>query len=134
MQFLIKYLLKNYSYKKNLTLFEVNFLTCILTSIILIIVVSLYFKRKKQLPLPPGPYGVPFLGFLPFLGQDFHLTLTNLAKSYGPLFQIFLGNNRIVVINDPAIIREAFRKSLFAGRPSTEMTKILKGYGKLKII
>lgn len=108
----------------------INFLTCILAAIILVLVFRLYCKRRKLLPLPPGPYGVPFLGFLPFLGQDFHLTLTNLSKSYGPIFQIFLGNNRIVVINDPIIIREAFRKSVFAGRPSTQLTKILKGYGE----
>ncbi|XP_074593778.1 cytochrome P450 18a1 isoform X1 [Brevipalpus obovatus] len=106
-----------------------NFLILILVLLIIALVIRTLLERSKLLPLPPGPYGIPFVGFLPFLGQDFHITLTNLAKSYGPIFQIFLGANRCVVISDPMIIREAFRKSVFAGRPCTELTKILKGYG-----
>jgi hypothetical protein len=71
---------------------------------------------------------------LPFLGHDFHFTLTNLSKRFGPMYQIFLGSKRIVVINDSQIIREAFRLPVFSGRPDTELTKILQGYGESNIL
>jgi hypothetical protein len=102
--------------------------------IIVLLFVRLCIIRSPLLPLPPGPFGIPFLGFLPFLGQDFHFTLTNLSKRFGPMYQIFLGSKRIVVINDSQIIREAFRLPVFSGRPDTELTKILQGYGEFYIL
>ena len=101
--------------------------------IIVFLIVRLYITRTSLLPLPPGPKGIPLLGFLPFLGQDFHFTLTNLSKRFGPMYQIFLGSKRIVVISDTQIIRQAFRLQVFSGRPDTELTKILQGYGKSAI-
>ncbi|XP_064460513.1 cytochrome P450 18a1-like [Ornithodoros turicata] len=85
-------------------------------------------SRGKQ-PFPPGPTGVPLLGFLPFLGKDFHRTLQRLAKSYGPVYQIFLGSKRVVVLSDPSLVRKAFSQAVFSGRPDTELTKLLQGYG-----
>ncbi|GIX95435.1 hypothetical protein CEXT_280851 [Caerostris extrusa] len=35
---------------------------------------------------PPGPVGLPFLGYLPFLEPNPHLVLQRLAKDYGPIF------------------------------------------------
>ena len=87
-------------------------------------------KKKSNLPLPPGPLGLPLLGYLPFLKQEAHLTFTSLAKTYGPIYQIKLGNTRVVVITSSKYVREAFRQQVFSGRPSNELTKILKGYGK----
>lgn len=97
--------------------------------IIVFLIVRLYITRSPLLSLPPGPFGIPLLGFLPFLGQDFHFTLTQLSQRFGPIYQIFLGSKRIVVISDSQIIRQAFRLQVFSGRPDTELTKILQGYG-----
>lgn len=97
--------------------------------IIIFMLAKLYLTKSSLLPLPPGPFGIPFFGFLPFLGSNFHHTLTKLSKRYGPIYQIFLGGKRIIVINDASIIREAFRQPIFSGRPDTELTKILQGYG-----
>ncbi|XP_049520662.1 cytochrome P450 18a1 [Dermacentor silvarum] len=83
----------------------------------------------SQLPLPPGPWGLPLVGFLPFLGKEFHRTLQSLAVTYGPIYQIFLGSKRVVVISDPKLVRQAFSKAAFSGRPDTELTKLLQGYG-----
>lgn len=91
---------------------------------------KLYLSKSRSLPLPPGPTGIPFLGQLPFIGKDFHLTLTDLSKKYGSIYQIYLGSKRVVVINDAKIIKEAFRLPVFSGRPDTELTRILQGYGE----
>lgn len=92
------------------------------------------FKKKLNLPSPPGPLGLPILGYLPFLKREAHLTFTELAKIYGPIYQLKLGGTRVVVITSGKYVREAFRQQCFSGRPSNELTKILKGFGKLLII
>lgn len=82
-----------------------------------------------HLKLPPGPRGLPFLGYLPFVGHEIHLTLTSLSERYGPIYQIFLGGIRVVVLNDAALVRQAFKQPVFSGRPDTQLTRILQGYG-----
>lgn len=82
-----------------------------------------------SLQLPPGPMGLPFLGYLPFLGSEIHLTLTELSRKFGPIYQIFLGGIRVVVLNDASLVRQAFKQAVFSGRPNTQLTRILQGYG-----
>lgn len=81
--------------------------------------------------LPPGPWSgmLPIVGYLPFIGRDPHLELSRLASVHGPIFRISLGSKLVVVLADPTIIRDAFRREAFAGRPHTEFTQILGGYG-----
>lgn len=95
------------------------------------------FERRRRhsdsglahLKLPPGPMGLPFLGYLPFVGTEIHLTLTSLSERYGPIYQIFLGGIRVVVLNDASLVRQAFKQPVFSGRPDTQLTRILQGYG-----
>lgn len=83
----------------------------------------------SALQLPPGPIGLPVLGYLPFLGNEIHLTLTDLSRRFGPIYQIFLGGIRVVVLNDASLVRQAFKQTVFSGRPDTQLTRILQGYG-----
>lgn len=109
----------------------VSFVRACLISLLLFLLIKLYLSpRSRSLPLPPGPFGVPLLGFLPFITEDFHVTLTKLVERYGSIYQIFLGNKRVVVLSDARLIKEAFRQPVFSGRPDTELTRILQGYGE----
>lgn len=40
----------------------------------------------------------------------------------------------MVVLNDSKLVREAFRQPVFSGRPDTELTKLLQGYGMFDMI
>ena len=60
--------------------------------LILLFQLVLGFPRQKPLKLPPGPSGVPVLGYLPFLGENLHQQMAELAKKYGPLVHIQLGS------------------------------------------
>nr|XP_034178596.1 cytochrome P450 18a1 isoform X1 [Osmia lignaria] len=80
--------------------------------------------------LPPGPWGVPVFGYLPFLKGDVHLQYGELAKKYGPMFSARLGTQLVVVLSDHRTIRDTFRREEFTGRPHTEFINILGGYGK----
>ena len=59
-----------------------------------------------------------------------HLHYNDLARKYGSMFSTRLGNQLVVVLSDHKIIREAFRREEFTGRPHTEFMNILDGYGE----
>lgn len=90
--------------------------------------------KYSSYPCPPQPDGsCAFFGHLGRLGNSPHLKYTELAQEYGPIYQIFMGPKRTVVISDYALIREAFKQPVFSGRPDTELTKLVAGFGKYKI-
>lgn len=80
--------------------------------------------------LPPGPWGFPIIGYLPFIKGDVHLQFGEMAKKYGSMFSARLGTQLVVVLSDYRIIRDTFRREEFTGRPHTEFINILGGYGK----
>lgn len=101
------------------------------TGVILLLVRLIMILREIR-KLPPGPWGPPVVGYLPFLGVR-HKTFLQLARSYGTLFSTRLGNQLTVVLSDYKLIREAFRREEFTGRPSTPMMHTLDGLGKCNI-
>lgn len=96
---------------------------------VLMAVRTLQILREAS-SLPPGPWGIPVLGCLPFLKGDLHLYLRDLTQKYGSLMSTRLGSQLIVVLSDYKMIRDTFRKDEFTGRPKTEFMSILDGYGK----
>ena len=72
--------------------------------------------NRKSLP---GPWGLPIVGYIPFLGRRMNKTITALSKRYGDVFQISIGTRKIVVVNGQKAVREALlTKGVdFAGRP-----------------
>jgi len=55
--------------------------------------ISLDSNERK---LPPGPYGIPLLGFMPFLAVNPQRVLQLLGNYYGSVFTIYLGRFRSV--------------------------------------
>ncbi|KAF8015800.1 hypothetical protein BT93_H1365 [Corymbia citriodora subsp. variegata] len=78
------------------------------------------FRRQKNTtaPMPPGPRGFPFLGYLPFLGTDLHQKFAELAETYGPIYKLQLGSKLYVVVNSPSLAKEIVRDQdmMFANR------------------
>ncbi|XP_052483632.1 carnosic acid synthase isoform X1 [Gossypium raimondii] len=88
----------------------------ILSFVMVILAISLwhlwFVKKSKKIvaQLPPGPRGLPIVGYLPFLGTDnLHLSFTELAATYGPSFKLWLGNKLCVVISSPELAKEVVR-------------------------
>ncbi|XP_025833778.1 cytochrome P450 18a1-like [Agrilus planipennis] len=96
---------------------------------VVLVLVRICQEVNKTRSLPPGPWGLPIVGSLPFLKGDLHLHFRDLTQKYGSLISTRLGSQLIVVLSDYKIIRDAFRKEEFTGRPTTEFTSILGGYG-----
>nr|WDY85991.1 cytochrome P450 18A1 [Pagiophloeus tsushimanus] len=101
----------------------------LLVFIVVLILVRTLQSWLESRSLPPGPWGVPVFGSLLKIKGDLHLFYRDLTHKYGSLISTRLGSQLIVVLSDYKTIRDAFRKEEFTGRPSTELTSILEGYG-----
>ena len=67
---------------------------------------------------PPGPPSLPLLGYVPFLDvRNLARSFNRLSRRYGDVFSIFLGTTPCVIINSYPLIKEAFEKKEFSGRP-----------------
>ncbi|XP_054711292.1 uncharacterized protein LOC129220883 [Uloborus diversus] len=59
-------------------------ITVAITALVLAVIINYFTKDKK---LPPGPKGLPYFGYLPFLKKErLHVQLEELGKKYGDLF------------------------------------------------
>ncbi|KAK7314525.1 hypothetical protein VNO77_33051 [Canavalia gladiata] len=87
---------------------------------------------KKQ---PPGPKALPIIGNLHIIGELPHRTLHTLAKKYGPIMSIKLGQVPTIVVSSPETA-ELFLKThdtVFASRPITQASKYMS-YGSKGLV
>lgn len=101
---------------------------CVFVAALLVVRLVQFLSELRR--LPPGPWGVPVLGYLPFLKGDLHLHFHKLVEQYGSIFSARLGNQLVVVLSDHHTIREAFKREEFTGRPHTGFSNLIEGYGK----
>ena len=78
-----------------------------------------YFIQKYKNNMPPGPWGFPVLGYLPFLGSQPQEKFMQLRKTYGDIFTIQMGSFIAVVLNGREKIKEALitHAGIFDTRP-----------------
>ncbi|XP_027774892.1 cytochrome P450 71D7-like [Solanum pennellii] len=91
-------------------------------------------SHEEELRLPPGPRGLPIVGFLPFLPTNLHHQLTKLSQQYGPIYKFWLGSKLCVVLNAPSLAKEVVRDqdSVFANR-DPPIAGLVGTYGGLDI-
>ncbi|KAL1559801.1 (S)-N-methylcoclaurine 3'-hydroxylase-like protein [Salvia divinorum] len=89
--------------------------------IILLIAIPLFFlffaikklKKSEDPPLPPGPNPWLIIGTIIISSVlthiPFHISLTNLARTYGPLMHIKLGTQHLIVGSSPDAVVEILK-------------------------
>lgn len=92
------------------------------------------FKKQRETAdkLPPGPRGLPIVGYLPFLGPNLHQMFMELALTYGPIYKLSIGRKLCVIISSPALVKEVVRDQdiTFANRNPTIAAKTFSYGGK----
>lgn len=86
-------------------------------------------KTKKR--LPKGPWGLPLVGYLPFLGKFPHFTLWKLSEKYGNIYTLPVGMQNIVILNDWNSIKDSLKKDSFLGRAAQGSFTIVTGIKSL---
>ncbi|KAJ0482844.1 putative cytochrome P450 [Helianthus annuus] len=111
----------------------------ILTILVLILSLLWYkwtgwFTKGGRIRLPPGPYGLPVFGYLPFLSHQLHERFTEISHRYGPIFSLRLGSKFHVVVNSVDLAKVVTREldQTFANR-SPPVAALTITYGGLDI-
>ncbi|NXS52229.1 CP1B1 protein, partial [Brachypteracias leptosomus] len=86
-------------------------------------------RGARGIRSPPGPFSWPLVGNALQLGRLPHLALWRLSRRYGPVLQLRLGQQRVVVLTGEATIRRALvgLGPRFAGRPDFPSFQLVSG-------
>lgn len=108
---------------------------CIIVLLLITIAIWLLYSKYQSNNLPPGPVNLPVIGALYVFADKSrqpHEVLTDLSKKYGGIFGLQMGSLYTVVLSDPTLIREAFKRDEYAGRAPLYLTHgIMEGKGKI---
>lgn len=87
--------------------------------VFLVILICYVFFEYRTSNLPPGPRPWPLIGNPSIMNcSKLYLYLTDLAKTYGEVFTVYVGRQPMVVLSGSAIKEALVHQSLvFAGRP-----------------
>ncbi|GFQ73967.1 cytochrome P450 2J2 [Trichonephila clavata] len=103
--------------------FHYQILVGICTFFVAYVILNLIKRLRSN--FPPGPIGLPIVGYLPFLSQNTHLDFIELGKKYGDIFSVRLGSQKVVILHGAEIIREALTKPELLGRHPENPLKYL---------
>ncbi|XP_015784885.2 cytochrome P450 2H2-like isoform X2 [Tetranychus urticae] len=77
----------------------------------------LFYTIKRIYQLPAGPWGLPIVGYLPFLGDHVYLQFDQLSKKYGPVYCLKLGKHNVVLVCDWPHLKDAISNDALLARP-----------------
>ncbi|XP_072828511.1 cytochrome P450 2E1 [Vicugna pacos] len=84
-----------------------------------LLLISIWKHIYSSWKLPPGPFPLPIIGNLFQLDiKDIPKSLTRLAERFGPVFTLYLGSRRVVVLHGYKAVKEVLLdyKNEFSGR------------------
>ncbi|CAG0905804.1 unnamed protein product, partial [Darwinula stevensoni] len=74
--------------------------------------------------LHTGPWGIPILGYAPFIHGDYELkTLTAMRKKHGDILTMSIFQKEVVVLSDWELVRDFFGRLEVSGRPDLPLLR-----------
>ena len=101
--------------------------TALLSITFIYFCIFLIINHIRKGPKPPGPWGFPIIGHLPFFGGNLPKIFRKWRQQYGDVFRIRMGMWDAVVINGYSAVKEALEKygDTFSGRPDFLTARLL---------
>lgn len=100
-------------------------------AIMIVVTRFVYQHFRAACSLPPGPWGVPHLGYKPFFSNTCtYLKYNELAREYGPIVSLTQRGNTVVLLSDHQLIKKAFDMRQMTGRHDDGYMDIIGGYGE----
>ena len=91
-------------------------LVLVTVSLIAFLLLSPWLDHRRR-RLPPGPWGLPLLGYLPFLARNHTDSVMRLIKRYGKIFCLRFGVFDVVFVADFEVLKRITRLDVFNNRP-----------------
>ncbi|XP_069857273.1 cytochrome P450 2A5-like [Dipodomys merriami] len=108
-------------------------LVAVLTCLTVMVLMSVWRQRQLSGKLPPGPTPLPFIGnYLQLNTEQMYNSLMKLSDRFGPVFTVYLGPRRVVVLCGQEAVKEALvdQAEEFSGRGEQATCDwLFQGYG-----
>ncbi|RPA95776.1 cytochrome P450 [Choiromyces venosus 120613-1] len=95
-------------------------LTIIISFLAVVIASYLFQQKRRRLPLPPGPRGVPIFGNLFQIARKYQWRQQQeWSQKYGPVFKMQLGTHTVIVLGTYQAARDLLdkRSKIYSDRP-----------------
>ncbi|GFU01075.1 cytochrome P450 2F3 [Trichonephila clavipes] len=73
---------------------------------------------------PPGPVGLPIVGYLPFLGKEPQKTFWKMKDRYGDIISVYLGPKYTVVLNEYTVMKEVISHPYALDRATDQFSSL----------
>ncbi|XP_045128278.1 cytochrome P450 2L1-like isoform X2 [Portunus trituberculatus] len=91
------------------------------------VLVFLLWKTFSKPPgLPPGRWGLPLVGYIPWTNKNFEEQVIDLHQQYGDIFLWRMGTQLMVFLKDYKLVREAYSRFELSDRPNWETFRIFE--------